>query len=192
LPLKGKILNVEKSRLDKIFANKEIAALISAIGTGISEEFNMQNLRYHKIIILTDADVDGAHICCLLLTFFYRFMRQLMEAGHVFIAIPPLYKLKYGRQEKYLYSENEMNECIARFKAEGKLPEIQRYKGLGEMNPEQLWETTLNLDSRSLKQVTIEDAIAADLMFSLLMGEEVEPRKQFIMEHANEVKNLDI
>lgn len=198
LPLKGKILNVEKARLDKIFANKEISALISAIGTGIGDEFNISRLRYHKIIILTDADIDGSHISCLLLTFFYRFMRPLIQAGHVFIAIPPLYKIKFEKQNKYLYSDEELNNFIKYLKEEGQkqnkeIPfEVQRYKGLGEMNPEQLWETTLNPEIRGLKQVTIEDAVAADLMFSLLMGEAVEPRKQFIMEHAKEVRNLDI
>lgn len=190
LPLRGKILNVEKARLDKIFANNEITTLIAAIGTGVGEEFDANKVRYHKIIITTDADSDGLHICCLLLTFFYRYMRPLIEKGYVYAAMPPLFKAKKGKEEKYFRNEEELNKFL-----EGKNKEnanVQRFKGLGEMNPDQLFETTMDPKNRILKQITVDDAIAADQMFTLLMGEEVEPRKNFIFENAKFVKNLDI
>lgn len=190
LPLKGKILNVEKSRIDKILENEEIKALITAIGTGIGDDFDINKLRYHKIISMTDADVDGSHIRTLLLTFLYRYLKPLIEKGHVYIAIPPLYKAKKGKIEKYLYSDEELKKFLQDFGEEN--VKIQRYKGLGEMNPEQLWETTMNIGNRRLKKVTIQDAIEADRLFSLLMGDEVEPRRKFIIEHALEAKNIDI
>ncbi|MBI2139277.1 DNA topoisomerase IV subunit B, partial [Candidatus Woesearchaeota archaeon] len=190
LPLKGKILNVEKARLDKIFQNNEITALITAIGTSIGEEFKIEKARYHKIILMTDADVDGAHIRTLLLTFLYRYMQPLIAAGYVYIAQPPLYKVKKGRDEIYLYSDDELD---ARLKEIGKdNVDIQRYKGLGEMNPQQLWDTTMDPKSRTLHQVAVEDAVKADEIFSILMGEEVEPRRKFIEEHAADVVNLDV
>ncbi len=188
LPLRGKILNVEKSRLDKILENKEILAIISAMGTGIGDEFNIDKARYYKVIIMTDADVDGAHIRTLLLTFFFRYMRELIEAGFVYIAQPPLYKIVKGKQELYAYSEKEKNKIIQDI---GKAS-IHRYKGLGEMNPPQLWETTMDPAHRILKRVTVEDAVAANLLFSILMGEDVEARREFIEQHAKEVMNLDI
>jgi DNA gyrase subunit B len=183
LPLRGKILNVEKARMDKILSNAEIRAMVSAIGTGIGEDFDLSKLRYGKIIIMTDADVDGAHIRTLLLTFFFRYMRSLIENGHICIAQPPLYRVKMGKEEKYLYNENELEDGVK---------EVQRYKGLGEMNPKQLWETTMNPEKRNLVRANIEDAIEADTLFTILMGENVEPRRQFIEEHAREVVNLDI
>lgn len=189
LPLKGKILNVEKSRLDKMLRNNEITTLISAIGTGIAEEFDIKKARYHKIIIMTDADVDGHHITTLLLTFFYRYMKSLIESGYVYLATPPLYKASKGKQNFYIYNDEKLKELFEKI---GNEVEVQRFKGLGEMNPEQLWETTLNPENRTLKKITIEDAVFADTIFSTLMGEEVEPRRNFIMQHANEVKNLDI
>lgn len=189
LPLRGKILNVEKARLHKIFANNEIITMVTALGTGIGDEFNIQKLRYHKIILMTDADVDGSHIRTLLLTFFFRYMPRLIEQGHIFIAQPPLYKVKKGKQFKYSYSDNEKDSAMREF---GEGTEVQRYKGLGEMNPQQLWETTLDPATRTLIKVTLEDAVAADKMFTILMGEEVAPRKAFIMKHAKEVVNLDV
>jgi DNA gyrase subunit B len=189
LPLRGKILNVEKARLDKIFKNKEIFALITAIGTGIGEDFNIGKARYHKIVIMTDADVDGAHIRTLLLTFFFRYMKELIDAGYIYIAQPPLYKIKKGKRSEYVYSDEEKDRLIAEL---DKGYEIQRYKGLGEMNPEQLWETTMHPGQRTLLKVTSEDAIAADEMFTILMGEKVEPRKEFIQTYAASVKVLDI
>lgn len=189
LPLKGKILNVEKARIDKIFANNEISILIAALGTGIAEEFDHTKLRYHKIIITCDADTDGKHISCLVLTFFYRYMKKLIEDGHVYLATPPLYRVKRGKEESYVYTDEQLKEAVERM---GKESAIQRYKGLGEMNPEQLWLTTMDPEKRILKKITIEDGIAADAMFSTLMGEEVEARKEFIFAHAKEVKNLDI
>ncbi len=189
LPLKGKILNVEKARLDKILRNNEITTLISAIGTGIAEEFNINKARYHKIIIMTDADVDGHHITTLLLTFFYRYMKSLIETGYVYLATPPLYKVTKGKQNYYIYNDEKLKELQEKI---GDEFELQRFKGLGEMNPEQLWETTLNPENRTLKKITIEDAILADTIFNTLMGEEVEPRREFIMQHASEVKNLDV
>jgi DNA gyrase subunit B len=189
LPLKGKILNVEKARLNRIIASQEIATIISAMGTGIGEEFDITKARYHKIIIMTDADVDGNHITCLLLTFFYRYMRELIESGYVYLAMPPLYMMKSKGSIKYAYNDAEKNNII---KEIGQNYSIQRYKGLGEMNPGQLWETTMNPANRMLKQVTIDDALLADEMFSILMGSEVEPRRKFIEEHALEVKDLDV
>ena len=190
LPLRGKILNVEKARMDKILKNNEILALITAIGTGIGEEFNIENARYHKIIIMTDADVDGEHIRTLLLTFFFRYMRPLIEAGYLYIAQPPLYKLSKGKQVTYAYTEREK---LVKLKELGETGvNIQRYKGLGEMNPRQLWETTMNPKNRMLIQVTVNDAVEADELFTVLMGEKVEPRREFIETHAREVTNLDI
>ncbi len=189
LPLRGKVLNVEKARINKIFANNEISILISALGTGIGQDFNIAKLRYGKIIITCDADSDGKHISCLLLTFFYRYMRELIEKGHVYVALPPLYKIKKGKSERYAYSDEELKQILADI---GKEVNIQRYKGLGEMNPEQLWSTTMDPEKRVLKKITVEDAIAADTMFSTLMGNEVEPRREFIFRHAKEVKVLDI
>ncbi|MEM2925361.1 MAG: DNA topoisomerase (ATP-hydrolyzing) subunit B [Methanocellales archaeon] len=190
LPLRGKILNVEKAREDKMLKNEEIRTIITAIGTGIGEEFDLSKARYHKIIIMTDADVDGAHIRTLLLTFFFRHMRPLIEAGYIYIAQPPLYKIKKGKTEVYVYSERELNETLQKLGREG--VSIQRYKGLGEMNPEQLWETTMNPDTRTILKVTLEDAMEADRIFTILMGDAVEPRREFIMANARAVRNLDI
>jgi len=189
LPLKGKILNVEKARLIKVLQNDEIGTMITAIGTSIGDEFDVTKLRYHKIIIMTDADVDGSHISCLLLTFFYRYMQQLIEAGKIYLATPPLYKLQKGKSVKYAYNDAEKDALV---KEMGENVGISRYKGLGEMNPQQLWETTMDPTMRILKQVTIEDAVLADQMFTVLMGDEVEPRKDFILTHAKEVKELDV
>lgn len=190
LPLRGKILNVEKARMDKILKNNEILALITAIGTGIGEEFNIENARYHKIILMTDADVDGEHIRTLLLTFFFRYMRPLIEEGYLHIANPPLYKLSKGRQIEYVYSEREKLEKIKELGKTG--IGIQRYKGLGEMNPNQLWETTMDPENRLMAKVTVDDAVDADELFTILMGENVEPRREFIETHAKDVVNLDI
>jgi DNA gyrase subunit B len=190
LPLKGKILNVEKARIDKILANNEIRAIITALGTGIGDEFNVDNSRYGKIIIMTDADVDGSHIRTLILTFFYRHMKPLVEAGHVYIAQPPLYRLKKGKQEFYAYDDDERDRLIERLGGDG--VSIQRYKGLGEMNPEQLWKTTMNPDTRTLLQVDLENAAEADRIFTTLMGDEVDPRRKFIEQHARYVRNLDV
>ncbi|MGG4397365.1 DNA topoisomerase (ATP-hydrolyzing) subunit B [Paenibacillus thiaminolyticus] len=190
LPLKGKILNVEKSRLDKILSNAEIRAIITALGTGIGEDFDLEKARYHKIIIMTDADVDGAHIRTLLLTFFYRYMRRLIEAGYVYIAQPPLFKIERNKVVRYADSEKMRDEIIAEF-GEGVKVNVQRYKGLGEMNAEQLWETTMDPESRSMLQVSFEDAKMADEVFDTLMGDNVEPRRDFIQRHAKFVKNLD-
>ena len=190
LPLRGKILNVEKARMDKILKNNEILALITAIGTGIGEEFNIESARYHKIILMTDADVDGEHIRTLLLTFFFRYMRPLIEEGYLYIANPPLYKLSKGKHVEYVYSEREKLEKI---KDLGEtVIGIQRYKGLGEMNPNQLWETTMNPENRLMVKVTVDDAVEADELFTILMGENVEPRREFIETHARDVVNLDI
>jgi len=189
LPLRGKILNVEKSPLDKILKNNEIQALITALGTSIAEEFDIEKARYHKIVIMTDADVDGAHIRTLLLTFFFRYMPDLIEAGYVFIAQPPLYKLTKGKQVQYAYSDREKDAMMEEM---GGRVGISRYKGLGEMTPHQLWETTMDPATRTLLRVTIQDAIRADELFTLLMGDKVPPRRAFIQEHAHEVKNLDV
>ncbi|MED1471527.1 DNA topoisomerase (ATP-hydrolyzing) subunit B [Bacillus salipaludis] len=191
LPLKGKILNVEKARLDKILSNNEVRAMITAIGTGIGEDFDISKARYHKVVIMTDADVDGAHIRTLILTFFYRYMRQILEAGYVFIAQPPLYKIQQGKRVEYAYNDKELEKVFAVLPSAPK-PNVQRYKGLGEMNPEQLWETTMDPANRSMLQVNLEDAIEADETFEMLMGEKVEPRRNFIEENAKYVKNLDI
>ncbi|AIM16565.1 DNA gyrase subunit B [Bacillus sp. X1(2014)] len=191
LPLRGKILNVEKARLDKILSNNEVRAMITAIGTGIGEDFDISKARYHKIVIMTDADVDGAHIRTLLLTFFYRYMRKIIEAGYVYIAQPPLYKVQQGKRVEYAYNEKDLERIFAELPSQPK-PNIQRYKGLGEMNPEQLWETTMDPANRTMLQVSLEDAIEADETFDMLMGEKVEPRRNFIEENAQYVKNLDI
>jgi DNA gyrase subunit B len=191
LPLRGKILNVEKARLDKILSNEEIRTIITALGTGIgADEFDPTKARYDKIIIMTDADVDGAHIRTLLLTFFFRYMRQLIETGHVYIAQPPLYRLSKGKQEQYAYSEDEKDRLAGRMGDKG--VDVQRYKGLGEMNPEQLWKTTMDPETRTMLQVTLDDAVEADQIFTTLMGDKVEPRRQFIEENAHYVKNLDV
>ncbi len=189
LPLRGKILNVEKARMDKMLKNNEILALITAIGTGIDEEFDIQKARYHKIIIMTDADVDGEHIRTLLLTFFFRYMRPLIEEGYLYIAQPPLYKISKGKQIYYAYSERERTERLKEIETGFN---IQRYKGLGEMNPNQLWETTMDPKNRMTLQVRVDDAVEADELFTILMGEKVEPRREFIETHAKEVTNLDI
>ncbi|MCP8971206.1 DNA topoisomerase (ATP-hydrolyzing) subunit B [Ectobacillus ponti] len=191
LPLRGKIINVEKARLDKILSNNEIRAIVTAIGTGIGDDFDIEKARYHKVVIMTDADVDGAHIRTLLLTFFYRYMRQIIEHGFVYIAQPPLYKVQQGKKIVYAYNDRQLEQTLAELPAQPKA-NIQRYKGLGEMNPEQLWETTMNPEVRSLLQVSLQDAIQADETFEILMGDKVEPRRNFIQENARYVKNLDI
>ncbi len=189
LPLRGKILNVEKARLHRIFDNAEIRSMITAFGCGVGEEVDTSKLRYHKIVIMTDADVDGAHIRTLLLTFFYRYLKPVVEQGYVYIAQPPLYKVQKGNTVRYAYLEEEMPAIK---KELGDRLSIQRYKGLGEMDAEQLWETTMDPEARTLIQVTVEDAMDADAAFEMLMGDEVEPRRRFIMENAQFVKNLDI
>lgn len=191
LPLRGKILNVEKSRLHKIISSNEIVTIITALGTGIGEEFNLQKARYHKIVIMTDSDVDGSHITTLIMTFFFRYMKPLIEAGYVYIAQPPLYLVKKGNSKQYALDEKEKERMVAEHGGMQGVS-IQRYKGLGEMNPDQLWETTMDPESRVLKQVTIEDAIEADRVFTMLMGSDVEPRRNFIEENAHKVSNLDI
>jgi DNA gyrase subunit B len=216
--LKGKILNVEKARLHKILENEEIRAIFTAIGAGVGEEFDASKIRYGKIIIMCDADVDGSHIRTLLLTLFFRYMKELVELGHVYIAQPPLYKVKKGKQEHYAFDEEERDEIIKRMRSEKKSAKpqkveeeevaaipveegavvsadgivISRFKGLGEMNPEQLWSTTMNPDSRTILQVAIENAADADRTFSMLMGDEVEPRREFIEKNAKYVRNLDV
>ena len=190
LPLRGKILNVEKARLNKIFENNEITAMITAIGTSVGEEFDITHARYHKIIIMTDADVDGSHIRTLLLTFFYRHMRPLIEAGYIYIAQPPLYKVAKDKRVRYVYNERKLKEVLIELGEEN--INLQRYKGLGEMNPDQLWETTMDYENRTIVQITLEDAVEADNIFTLLMGSLVEPRRDFIQQHAKEVINLDI
>lgn len=189
LPLRGKILNVEKARMDKILKNQEIHNLITAIGANVGPDCDPSKARYHHIILMTDADVDGAHIRTLLLTLFYRYMRPLIEAGFIYIAQPPLYKVSKGGKEVYVYDDEDLAKVLGEM---GKNVSLQRYKGLGEMNPKQLWETTMDPETRTLKRVTIEDAMKADEMFTILMGDEVEPRREFIMSHANEVENLDV
>ena len=191
MPLRGKILNVEKTRVDKALGNAEIKGMITAFGCGFGEDFDESKLRYHRIVCMTDADVDGAHIRILMLTFFYRYMRPLVEKGYVYAAMPPLYKVTKGKVEKYVYSDEELQELLDEIGRDPK-PEIQRYKGLGEMNPEQLWETTMNPATRTMMQITPADAMAADEIFTLLMGDQVEPRKQFIQENSDLVKDLDI
>ena len=189
LPLRGKVLNVEKAREDRIISNNEIISIIQAIGTGIKDEFNIAQARYHKVVIMTDADVDGAHITTLLLTFFYRYMKPLIENGYVYIAMPPLFKISQNKRVEYAYSDEELEEKLKKYSGR---PNIQRYKGLGEMNAEQLWETTMDPEVRTLIRVTIEDSIEADRIFSTLMGDDVEPRREFIEENAVFVKNLDV
>ncbi|PKL01176.1 MAG: DNA topoisomerase (ATP-hydrolyzing) subunit B [Tenericutes bacterium HGW-Tenericutes-1] len=189
LPLRGKVLNVEKARLDKALGNKEILSMIQAFGTGIGDEFNIASARYHKIIIMTDADVDGAHIRTLLLTFFYRYMPELIVKGYVYIAQPPLFKVQQGKMIEYAYEEKDLDIILARLTGK---PVIQRYKGLGEMNPEQLWDTTMDPNTRTLLQVNLEDAMEADMVFSMLMGEDVTTRREFIQNNAEYVRNLDI
>ncbi len=190
LPLKGKILNVEKASSNKMLAHEEIRALITALGTGINEQYDLSKLRYHRVIIMTDADVDGSHIRTLLLTFFFRYMPELIHQEHLFIAQPPLYRIGLSKEQYWVYSEREKEELVQ--KLGSKKLEIQRYKGLGEMNPEQLWQTTMNPDTRTMLRVEIEDAAKADQIFHMLMGEEVPPRKAFIQAHARNVRNLDI
>ncbi|MFH1928793.1 MAG: DNA topoisomerase (ATP-hydrolyzing) subunit B [Chloroflexota bacterium] len=190
LPLRGKILNVEKSRLNRILGSTEIRALITALGTGIGEQFSVENLRYGRVIVMTDADVDGAHITTLLLTFFFRYMQPLIESGHLFIAQPPLYRVQAGKQHHYVYSEDEKDKLVKKLKSSN--ISLQRYKGLGEMNPSQLWETTMNPENRTILQVTVEDAASADRTFDMLMGPRVPPRRRFIQTHATEVQNLDV
>lgn len=190
MPLRGKILNTERARLDKILSNNEIRAMISALGTGIGEEFDLDKNRYGKVILMTDADSDGAHIRTLLLTFFYRFMKELVEAGKVFIALPPLFQVKKGKQEHYCYTEAELDELLDELGRQG--IEIQRYKGLGEMDAEQLWETTMNPETRTILRVTVEDLVKSDEIFSMLMGDKVEPRRDFIETNAKYVENLEV
>jgi len=195
LPLRGKILNVEKARLDKILNNNEIQTIITALGTSIGEEeFDIANLRYGKTIIMTDADVDGSHIRTLLLTFFYRYMRPLVDQGHIYIAQPPLYRLTQGKKEQYAYDEDEREKLVSRMKKNGssRKVDVSRYKGLGEMNPDQLWKTTMDPETRTVLRVTLEDAAAADKTFSTLMGPKVEPRREFIQKNARYVRNLDV
>jgi DNA gyrase subunit B len=191
LPLRGKILNVEKAPSDKMLAHEEIRAIITALGAGLDNEFDPARLRYHRVILMTDADVDGAHIRTLLLTFFFRHMAELINRGHLFIAQPPLYRMKAGKQEQWVYSEQEKDDLLRNLKG-NKNVDIQRYKGLGEMSAEQLWATTMNPGTRTLLTVKIDDAAEADHIFNMLMGEEVPPRKAFIQAHAKTVKNLDI
>jgi DNA gyrase subunit B len=194
LPLRGKIINVEKARIDKVLSNEEIRTIITAIGSGIKEEFEVEKARYHKIIIMTDADVDGAHIRTLLLTFFFRQMPELIEAGYVYIAQPPLYRVAKGKEEYYAYDETERAEIATRLgNGDGRgSVNVQRYKGLGEMNPDQLWNTTMDPERRTLLKVNIEEAVLADQIFQTLMGDDVEPRRLFIETNAQFVKNLDI
>ncbi|MCD5325607.1 MULTISPECIES: DNA topoisomerase (ATP-hydrolyzing) subunit B [Pontibacillus] len=191
LPLRGKIINVEKARLDKILSNNEVRSIITALGTGIGEEFDITKARYHKIVIMTDADVDGAHIRTLLLTFFYRYMRPLLEYGYIYIAQPPLYKIQQGKAIQYAFNDKEMEATLAQLSKQPK-PSLQRYKGLGEMNSEQLWETTMDPETRTMLQVSLQDAMEADEVFEILMGDKVEPRRNFIQDNAQYVKNLDV
>lgn len=192
LPLRGKILNTERARLDKILSNEEIKAMISALGTGIGDNFDVKNLRYSRIIIMTDADVDGSHIRTLLLTFFFRYMTKLIEEGHIFIAQPPLYRISHKNNHRYVYSDAEKEAYLKELGSQAEKSDIQRYKGLGEMNPIQLWDTTMNPETRTLLQVSVEDAVAADHTFDMLMGSAVPPRTRFIVTHAHAVRNLDI
>ena len=192
LPLKGKIMNVEKQRLDKILGYEEIRAMITAFGAGIGKDFDVKKIRYDRIIIMTDADVDGAHIRTLLLTFFYRYMKELVEQGHVYVAQPPLYKVSKGKKEYYAYSDKELEKVLVEIGGKDNNTDIQRYKGLGEMDAHQLWDTTMNPEDRTLLQVNVEDAMAADEIFTILMGDKVEPRREFIQENAKKVLNLDI
>ncbi|MDZ4655173.1 MAG: DNA topoisomerase (ATP-hydrolyzing) subunit B [Coriobacteriia bacterium] len=191
LPLRGKILNVEKAGINRALASEEIQAMITALGTSVAEEFDLERARYHKAIIMTDADVDGAHIRCLILTFFYRYMRELIDAGYIYIAQPPLFRLSVGKKHEYAYSDRQLQQMLARL-SEGTKYSIQRYKGLGEMNPEQLWETTMDPERRTLLQITLDDALAAEEAFVDLMGDQVEPRREFIQRHAKNVRYLDV
>ena len=191
LPLRGKILNVEKVRPDRAMANAEIRAMITAFGCGYGDSFDETKLRYHRIVCMTDADVDGAHIRILLLTFFYRYMRPLVEKGYVYAAMPPLYKVTRGKTIKYVYDDDELQAYLDEIGRDAK-PEIQRYKGLGEMSKDQLWDTTMNPETRTMMRITPEDAMEADHLFTLLMGEDVEPRKQFIQENSDLVTDLDV
>jgi DNA gyrase subunit B len=190
MPLRGKPINAEKARLDKLLSNEQIQSIITALGTGIGEDFDISKLRYRKVIIMTDADVDGAHIRTLLLTFFYRFTRELIERGNIYIAQPPLFQVRKGRTVRYAYSDRELVQILDEFGREGCV--IQRYKGLGEMDADQLADTTMDPTKRVMYQVTLDDAVAADRLFSTLMGTNVEPRREFIEEHAHEVQELDI
>ena len=194
LPLWGKMLNVEKARADKVYGNDKLQPVITALGAGIGDEFNLDKLRYHKVIIMADADVDGSHIRTLLLTFFFRFMRPLIEHGYVYSAVPPLYKLSRGKTQRVAYSDPERDQISAEMRADNPNAKIDiaRYKGLGEMNPHELWETTMDPTTRTLRRITLEDAVQADQIFTVLMGEAVEPRKEFIEENAKYVVNLDI
>ena len=191
LPLWGKMLNVEKARIDKIYGNDKLTPVITALGAGIGDEFDLNKLRYGKVVIMADADVDGAHIRTLLLTFFFRYMRPLIEDGHVYIAQPPLYKISRGKIEKYAYTDQELQDILTEM-GDGRTPSVQRYKGLGEMNPSQLWDTTMNPDTRIMLRVDLEDAQQADETFTILMGDKVEPRRKFIEERGTSVINLDI
>ena len=192
LPLRGKILNVEKSGIHKALENAEIRDMITAFGAGFGDDINLEKLRYHKIVIMTDADVDGAHIRTLMLTFFYRHLRELIDEGYIYIAQPPLYKIQAGRAVRYAYSDDQLKQVTKVLENENRKYTVQRYKGLGEMNPEQLWETTLDPEVRTLLKVSMEDASYADKMFNILMGDKVEPRRKFIEDNASYVKNLDI
>ena len=192
LPLWGKMLNVEKARLDKVYGNDKLMPVVTALGTGIGEEFDLSKLRYGKVIIMADADVDGSHIRTLLLTFFFRFMRPLIEEGHVYIAQPPLFKVAKGKKVYYAFSDEERDRYIAELTENGGKAEVQRYKGLGEMDPEQLWETTMDPATRTMIRVTMQDAVKADEVFTILMGDKVAPRKEFIEQNAKYVSNLDI
>ncbi len=192
LPLWGKMLNVEKVRADKVYGNDKLTPVITALGCGIGEEFDLTKLRYDKIIIMADADVDGSHIRTLLLTFFFRYMKPLIESGHIYLAQPPLYKLARGKQMRYAYNDKELDVGLREIAPNGEKVDIQRYKGLGEMNPEQLWETTMDPDRRLMLKVTMEDAVSADAIFTILMGDKVAPRREFIEQNAQYVVNLDI
>ncbi|MGE5619699.1 MAG: DNA topoisomerase (ATP-hydrolyzing) subunit B [Sphingomonadaceae bacterium] len=192
LPLRGKILNVERAREDRMLASEEIRSIITALGAGIGEHFNLAKLRYHRIILMSDADVDGSHIRTLLLTFFYRHMQPVIDEGYLYIAQPPLYRISHGKESHWVYSDKEKDALLKELGSNGKEPTIQRYKGLGEMNPEQLWESTMNPATRTILQVTVEDAVAADEIFDMLMGDAVPPRKRFIQTHAKDVRNLDV
>ncbi len=192
LPLWGKMLNVEKTRIDKVLANDKLLPIISTLGTGAGSTFDLARLRYHKVIIMADADVDGSHIRTLLLTFFFRYMQELVEKGHVYIAMPPLYKISAGKELNYAYNDRERDRILAKYSKNAKQISIQRYKGLGEMNPDQLWETTMDPESRNIMQITLEDAVEADEIFTTLMGDSVEPRRRFIEDNALAVSNLDV
>jgi DNA gyrase subunit B len=196
LPLWGKMLNVEKTRIDKVVSNDKLTPIINTLGTGVGTGFNLAKLRYDKVIIMADADVDGSHIRTLLLTFFFRYMKELVEKGHVFIAMPPLFKVSYNKVVKYAYNDEEKNNYLNEIKQQLNISEekinVQRYKGLGEMNPDQLWETTMNPETRSIMQIKLEDVVEAETVFTTLMGENVEPRRKFIVENALSVTLLDV